>query len=111
MKLLVKTLHGLESALAEELQELGAQNIRKIKRAVACEGRQELLYSANFRLRTALRILVPVYQFKARNEQELYDRVYEFDWSEIMEPHQTFAIDNSIFSDFFRALEICNTQD
>lgn len=102
MKLLVKTLFGLEDVLAEELKELGAENIKPIKRAVACEGNLPLLYSANYNLRTALRILVPIHTFQAKSEKELYEQVRTFDWSDILNTHQTFAIDNSVFSDFFR---------
>ena len=102
MKLLVKTLFGLEDILADELRELGAENIKPIKRAVACEGNLALMYSANYNLRTALRVLTPVHQFQARSEQELYDQVRAFDWSDILNTHQTFAIDNSVFSDVFR---------
>ncbi len=102
MKLLIKTLHGLEEVLAAEIQALGGENIKKIKRAVACEGNLSFMYSANYNLRTALRVLVPIYSFKAKNEQELYDQVLKFNWSDYMEVHQTFAIDNSVFSDLFR---------
>ncbi len=102
MKLLIKTLHGLEDVLAEEIKELGGQNLRKMKRAVACEGDKRFLYRANYNLRTALRILVPIYTFKARDEKELYNQVRRFDWSDYMDVHQTFAIDNSVFSEFFR---------
>lgn len=102
MKLLVKTFHGLEDILYSELEELGASNLRKVKRGVACEGNLELLYTANYKLRTALRVLVQIHTFEARNERELYDQVKAFDWSDVMDVHQTFAIANSVFSDLFK---------
>ena len=102
MKFLVKTLHNLEPILANELKELGAKNIRKIKRAVACEGDLKLLYQINYCARTALRVLVPIYEFQAKGEKDLYDQIKKFDWSEYMDVHQTFAISNSVFSDLFR---------
>ncbi|MEM9326845.1 MAG: THUMP domain-containing protein [Bacteroidota bacterium] len=102
MKLLIKTLYGLEQVLADEIRELGGQQVKTIKRAVDCEGNLEFLYRANYCLRTALKVLRPIYSFQARNEKQLYDQIRKFDWSAVMDVSQTFAIDNSIFSDFFK---------
>ncbi|WP_289055293.1 THUMP domain-containing class I SAM-dependent RNA methyltransferase [Carboxylicivirga marina] len=102
MKLLVKTFHGLEEVLAEELRELGAKDVTPVKRAVTCTGDKEVLYKANLHLRTALRVLVPVLSFKAKNEDELYKNIYDFDWSAFMTEKNTFAIDAVAFSDFFK---------
>lgn len=102
MKVLVKTLHGLEDLLLQELQTIGFTHLQKRKRAIACEGSLAQVYQANLELRTALRILLPVYDFQARNEKELYDKIYSFDWSEYLDKRQTFAIDNTVFSEYFR---------
>ncbi len=72
------------------------------KRSVSCEGDMHFLYSANLNLRTALKVLVPVYNFTARTEQQLYDQVMRHDWSKYLNINQTFAIDNTVFSEFFR---------
>ena len=102
MKIHIKTFFGLEELLAEEVKELGGHNVQVHKRSVACEGDLEFLYRANYNLRLALKILVPVYEFKARNEQQLYDQVMKHDWSKYLKLNQTFAIDNTVFSEFFR---------
>ncbi|MAZ41353.1 MAG: RNA methyltransferase [Flammeovirgaceae bacterium] len=102
LKIVIKTLHGLEEVLMKEVELLGGQNIKKRKRAVECEGKLPFLYEANLNLRTALRILVPVYEFTARNETELYNQVKSFDWSQFLDVRQTFAIDNTIFSEYFK---------
>lgn len=102
MKIHIKTLHGLEEVLASEVQQLGGVQVKIHKRSVSCEGDLEFLYKANLNLRTALKILVPVHTFKARNEQELYDQVTRHDWSRYLSVNQTFAIDNTIFSEFFK---------
>ncbi len=101
MKILVKTLFGLEDILEEELKELGAKNIGKARRAVHCEGDLAFLYKANLHLRTALKILVPIYHFDASNEEELYQKVKKFDWSKYLNLEQTFAIDNTVKSSIF----------
>jgi len=102
MKFIVKTFHGLEGVLAKELESLGAKNIQALKRAVSFKGSKELLYKANLHLRTALRIIRPVYTFSAQNEDELYRKVTDFDWSAYLKLDQTFAIDSVVFSDSFR---------
>lgn len=101
MKLVAKTFYGLEDVLANELEALGAKNIEKLKRAVTFDASKELLYKANLHLRTAVRILQPVTTFRARNEDELYQRVKEFDWSHFLKPDQTLAIDAVAYSDVF----------
>ena len=102
MKLLAKTFHGLEEVLAEELSQLGAKNIELKKRAVAFEGDKELLYKANLHLRTALRILLPVMSFRARNERELYKKISEYNWSKHLDNSKTFAVDSVAFGDIFK---------
>ena len=101
MKIVAKTLHGIEDLLVEELTALGAENIKKVTRAVEFEGDKKLLYRANYELRTALRVLVPFYQFRARHENHLYKKVREFDWSTLMNPNTTFAIDSAVSSNYF----------
>ena len=102
MKIHIKTLFGLEEILAEEVRKIGGQNVEVQKRSVSCEGDMHFLYSANLNLRTALKVLVPVYHFTARTEQQLYDQVMKHDWSRYLNNNQTFAIDNTVFSEFFR---------
>jgi len=101
MKLLIKTLAGLEDVLMEEVKELGGESIIKRKRAVECVGNLPFMYKANLCLHTALKVLVPVYEFRAKNERELYDKIRCHDWSQYLSVHQTFAIDNTVFSEYF----------
>ncbi len=101
-KMIAKTLQGLEPVLAKELEALGAENVEIGRRMVAFEGDKAMLYKANFRLRTALRILKPVHTFKAKNADELYEVLHNFDWSSIMKSEQTFAIDTVVYSDLFQ---------
>ncbi len=92
----------MEGLLADEVKELGGTNIEKITRGIKCEGSPEFLYRANLSLRTALKILVPIHTFHARNEKELYDQMMQFDWSNFLDVNQTFAIDNVVFSELFK---------
>ncbi|RIJ41952.1 THUMP domain-containing class I SAM-dependent RNA methyltransferase [Pontibacter oryzae] len=87
------TLAGLEEVLAQELRDLDMEFVKVGNRAVSCSGNLRQLYEANLWCRTAIRILRPIRNFKARNEKELYDQVQKTDWSEVFDLNMTFAID------------------
>jgi putative N6-adenine-specific DNA methylase len=97
-----KTHHGLEDVLSEELKQLGAEDITKMTRAVGFKGDMQLLYKANLHLRTALRILVPIYKFKASNETWLYRGVQKVDWSKYLTEKDTIALDSAVNSPIFK---------
>ena len=100
--MLAKTFKGLESVLAKELIELGANNVQIQRRAVAFSGDKRMLYAANFCLRTASRILVPIATFKAKKTDDIYEQVKLLDWAQYMTAKTTFQIDATVYSDLFR---------
>ncbi|MCB0565992.1 MAG: class I SAM-dependent RNA methyltransferase [Phaeodactylibacter sp.] len=101
MKLIAKTMAGLEPVLAEELKQLGAAGIEPLNRAVYFEGDLRLLYRANLELRTALRILKPIHSFKVRDEQGLYRKIFDIDWRQYMGVNDTLAVDAAVNSPHF----------
>ena len=66
-RMIAKTLKGLEEVLAQELTELGADEVQIQRRAVSFRGDKAMLYTANLWLRTALRVLVPVKTFSLQH--------------------------------------------
>jgi putative N6-adenine-specific DNA methylase len=102
MKLIAKTMAGLEGVLAAELLQIGAVEIRQAARAVHFEGNEEVLYRSNFELRTALRILMPIAEFVARDEATLYKHVFDIDWQQYMDVSNTFAVDAVTWSETMR---------
>jgi len=101
-KMIAKTFFGFEEILAKELQQLGAQEVTIGTRAVSFKGDKGFMYKANLSLRTALKILKPIYHFRAFNEQSLYKGIQGIDWSKYLEANQTFVIDTTIHSDNFK---------
>ncbi len=99
--MIAKTMAGLEDVLAEELIGLGANNLEIGKRMVSFEGDLALMYKANIQCRTALRILRPVYEFKAKTTDDIYKKVKAMNWFEHLTENSTFAIDAITFSDYF----------
>ena len=82
--MLAKTFKGLEDVLAGELIELGANNVQIQRRAVSFTGDKRMLYTVNFCLRTASRILVPIATFKAKKADDIYEQIKAIDWAQYM---------------------------
>ena len=104
-----KTFKGLEEVLAQELTELGANDVLIERRAVSFMGDKALLYRANHCLRTAIRILVEIAKpqrleisKKTKPEDALYEAIKAIDWSRYMTADTTFAIDATVYSETFR---------
>lgn len=102
MKIIAKTLFGLEEILEKELIEFGAKETNILNRAVEFQGDQALLYRANLCSRLALRLLVMVDSFQAHNERHLYGKIQQMDWSKHISGKQTFAIDCTAYGERFR---------
>ena len=100
-KMLAKTFYAFEPVLARELRNLGASNVQEGVRNVSFEGDKGFMYKANLRLRTALKILKPITTFYARNEHELYKKIFEMKWESYFHHDQTFAIEASLKSETF----------
>jgi len=100
-QLITKTAAGLEEVLAGEIKALGAKNVRIMHRAVLCEGNKELMYRINYNVRTALKVLKPFKNFYAKNPDELYKKVQEINWCELLRTDQTFCIDAVTSGRFF----------
>ena len=100
--MLAKTFKGLEEVLAQELIELGANDVQIERRAVSFKGDKSLLYRANLCLRTASRVLVPIISFRAKDTDGLYEQLKRIDWSRYMTADTSFAIDATVYSEDFR---------
>ena len=107
--MVAKTFKGLEEVLAQELIELGANEVQMERRAVSFKGDKAMLYRANLCLRTALRILVEISKPRdlkisryRKPEDALYDAVKAIDWSKYMSQNSTFAIDATVYSESLR---------
>ena len=71
---------GLESALAAELEQLGAAEIIAADGGVAFAGALDLAYRANLESRIASRILWRVGAADYASERDIYDAACALDW-------------------------------
>lgn len=90
-KMVAITLQGLEEVLANELKQLGAQDVKQGVRMVEFVGDEGFMYKANLYLRTAIRILKPIVKFKIRNEDDLYKNLLKIRWEKYLSVDGTFA--------------------
>lgn len=100
-ELVAKTLKGLEGVLADELRNLGAEEVEPGCRMVSFRGDLAMMYRANVWCRTALSILKPIYQFTASDTDELYALVKEYNWGEVMSIGKSFSITSTVNSQEF----------
>jgi putative N6-adenine-specific DNA methylase len=99
---IAKTLFGLEEVLTEELRNLGADNVKVYNRAAGFTGDKKLLYRANYQLRTALKILVPLGETDISSETDLYNYIRSIHWDKFMGVNDTLAVEVAMNTDIFR---------
>lgn len=97
MDFTAKTFAGLEDVLAKELKEIGATDIEIIKRGVKFRGDERIMYKANYLCRTALRILKPIGVFDVKDQDQLYTKVRNIDWSKVFNVEQTLIVNANLF--------------
>tara|TARA_B100001564_G_scaffold73840_1_gene58804 strand:- start:1440 stop:2603 length:1164 start_codon:yes stop_codon:yes gene_type:complete len=100
-KMLAKTFYGFEEILEKELQQLGAQNLKRGNRFVSFEGDKGFMYKANLCLRTALKILKPIHSVRIQNEESLYKVFYNFPWEDHIDVNSKFVIDSVVNGQIF----------
>jgi putative N6-adenine-specific DNA methylase len=84
---------GLEAIAAQELERLGAQDVKPDFTGVYFAGDKALLYRVNLWARTIFRVLVPISNFQCYDSDMLYREVQKIDWEEYLTPDCTLAVD------------------
>ncbi|SFN26247.1 bifunctional 23S rRNA (guanine(2069)-N(7))-methyltransferase RlmK/23S rRNA (guanine(2445)-N(2))-methyltransferase RlmL [Dokdonella immobilis] len=84
---------GIEYLLRDELVALGASDVHEALSGVHFSGTLADAYRACLWSRLASRILMPLSDFAAADEQALYDGVQQIDWSQHLGVNDTLAVD------------------
>ncbi|MBQ9066758.1 MAG: class I SAM-dependent RNA methyltransferase [Clostridia bacterium] len=103
MNFLVPCLMGVESLIAAELRELGAEDVRAENARVLFSGDEHLLVRANLCLRYAERIQIVLGTFHAETFEELFQGVLSLpleDWigKEDAFPVKGYSLNSKLFS-------------
>lgn len=83
----------LEGLLAEELAELGADNLKQTVAGVSFTGDLETAYRICLWSRIANHVLLQLAEFKAEDAEGLYEEVQTIDWPLHLSAKSTFFID------------------
>lgn len=92
-RFLALTSRGLEPAVETELLDLGFKNPKIQSLGVSFESNWAGCYRANFWLRSATRVVLPILDFHAYQPDELYHNIQRHDFTKYIRPDQTLAVD------------------
>lgn len=83
---------GLEPLAAQELERLGAKEVRPDFTGVHFVGDIALLYRVNLWARTIFRVLFTLGEFPCPNADRLYQEVQNINWEQYISPHNTISV-------------------
>ncbi len=110
IKMMAKTFEGLEDVLGRELMRMGADDVETDVCTVTFTGDKELLYKANYELRTALKIYKEILNFDFENTEDFYSHLREYRWSKILNIYKSFKVETNVNSEEFAPLEDINAK-
>ena len=83
---------GLETILAQELQQQGCTDIAPTDGGVACKGTLSHVYRANLHSRTASRVLLQLTRAAYRGEDDIYKAAKAIKWQDWFAVNQTLRV-------------------
>ncbi len=83
---------GLEVPLENELKNLGVQIQEVVKRGVNFKATTEQALKIVFHSRIASRLFLKTFNFKIKNEKELYFGIKEINWKRFFDPHLAIKV-------------------
>ncbi|MEK6627623.1 MAG: THUMP domain-containing protein [Bdellovibrionota bacterium] len=84
---------GMAELVEKELQSFGLKTWEKTSGGVVFESNWAGCYKANLNSRFASRILKPILDFPAYQNEELYNNILKHDFTKYIKPTQTLAVD------------------
>jgi putative N6-adenine-specific DNA methylase len=96
---------GLETLLRNDLESMGAQNVRAIEGGVHFSGDWALCYRANLESRVASRILWRVKETQYRSEQDIYKAVFDLQWQRWFDVSNTIRVNTTAIRCPLKSLE------
>lgn len=102
-------LLGVEGLVAEELRDMGAEDVAPENGRVMLRGTPEMIARANIRLRYAERVLVQLGAFEARSFTELFDAVKALPWAEWIGREDAFPVKGRCLSSTLMSVPDCQS--
>lgn len=98
-RIIVTCSNRLSPFLQQEISELGFTPVRTFKTGVELKGTLADCISLNVNLRCASQVLFSIGEFTALNADELYKRLIDFDWEDIIPADGYFSITSNVDND------------
>jgi putative N6-adenine-specific DNA methylase len=86
----------IKDIASAELIELGADGIKDSYRGIYFNASPKVLYKINYFSRLINRVLAPLISFDCHSDNYLYQTAGKVDWSDFLNPDQTFAVFASV---------------
>ena len=102
-------LFGLEKLVADELKDMGAENVLAENGRVLFSGGAEIIARANIRSRFAERVQILVGSFEARSFAELFDNVKALDWERYIGADDAFPVKGSSINSALYSIPDCQS--
>jgi putative N6-adenine-specific DNA methylase len=96
---------GLEAVLHNDLEIIGAQNVRSTEGGVHFSGDWPLCYRINLENRIASRILWRVAETQYRSEQDIYKAVFDLQWQRWFDVTHTIRVNTTAIRCPLKSLE------
>lgn len=102
-------LMGVEGLAAEELREMGCEEVRAENGRVLFSGDETLLARANLWSRFSERILILLGEFPARSFEELFQGVRRLPWEDFLGKDDAFPVSGSSLSSQLHSVPDCQS--
>lgn len=96
---------GLESVLAQELVQIGAQEVRAARGGASFEGGWALCYRVNLWSRIASRVLWKLGSWSYKSEDDIYKRCLNIQWGKYFHVGRTIRVNVSSIGSPLRSLD------
>ena len=87
---------GLKEAAAEELAELGAEDVRPEFSGIYFRADKSTLYRINYLTRLLSRCLAPLISYTCHDTDTLYQKAKQIEWEDFFAEGNTFAISGNV---------------
>ncbi|HCA72002.1 MAG TPA: RNA methyltransferase, partial [Ruminococcaceae bacterium] len=106
-KLVAPCLLGVEGLVAQELRDMGAQDVEAQNGHVLFDGTPQMLVRANLCSRFSERILVQMGTFSARTFDELFEGVKALPWEQWIGKDDSFPVRGHSLSSQLHSIPNC----
>lgn len=109
LTLVCPCLLGVEGLVAQELRDLGCENVRAENGRVFCTGDMRTAARINIGSRCAERVLISLKTFRALSFEELFQGVKSIPWEDFLRKEDAFPVSGSSLSSRLHSIPDCQS--